>query len=359
MARFLILDIGAGTMDILCYDTDSRLHYKAVAKSPVVSIAERVSSLPGNLLVLGSEMGGGPVAEVLKRRADTAAVVMSRSASATVHHDPERVVSWGIKVVDDATADGLRQDPAYSVVCVGDVDPERLMRIIGSLDVPFAFDAIGICAQDHGVPPPGTSHLDYRHSLFKGFLEKDPFPHSLLFQGQEDIPATFSRLAAISRSVRDLSAAEVYVMDSGIAAILGASMDSLARDKERILTLDLATSHTVGATLEGGEIAGFFEYHTRDVTLEKVEILMVDLADGNLEHERILQEGGHGAFIRKAFGWDAVEVILATGPQRSLVGKSRFPIALGSPLGDNMMTGAVGVLEAIRRRRGLDPFTYL
>jgi hypothetical protein len=27
-------------------------------------------------------------------------------------------------------------------------------------------------------------------------------------------------------------------------------------------------------------------------------------------------------------------------------------------LGDNMMTGTVGVLEAIRRREGLDPISY-
>jgi uncharacterized protein (DUF1786 family) len=358
MARFLILDIGAGTMDILCYDTDSNLHYKAVTKSPVVSIAERVSSITGNLLVLGSEMGGGLIAEVLKKRALTASVVMSRSASATVHHDPERVLSWGIRVVDDTTAEDLRQDPSYSVVRLADVDPHRLKKIIEVLDVPFAFDAIGICAQDHGVPPPGTSHLDYRHSLFKKFLEKDPFPHSLLFQ-EQDIPAAFSRLAAISRSVSVLPADEVYVMDSGMAAILGASMDALARDKERILTLDLATSHTVGATLEGGEIAGFFEYHTHHVTLEKVEMLLVDLAEGNLKHERILQEGGHGALIRRAIGWDRVEVVLATGPKRNLVAKSRLPIAFGSPIGDNMMTGATGVLEAIRRQRGLEPFTCL
>jgi hypothetical protein len=28
-------------------------------------------------------------------------------------------------------------------------------------------------------------------------------------------------------------------------------------------------------------------------------------------------------------------------------------------MGDNMMTGTVGVLEAIRRRKGLPPFSYL
>jgi hypothetical protein len=36
-----------------------------------------------------------------------------------------------------------------------------------------------------------------------------------------------------------------------------------------------------------------------------------------------------------------------------------LPIHFGAPLGDNMMTGTVGVLEAIRRHKGLEPITYL
>lgn len=36
MSKFLMLDIGAGTMDVLYYDIDSGLHYKAVVKSPVM-----------------------------------------------------------------------------------------------------------------------------------------------------------------------------------------------------------------------------------------------------------------------------------------------------------------------------------
>ncbi len=32
--RFLMVDIGAGTMDVLWYDTEADLHYKAVVKSP-------------------------------------------------------------------------------------------------------------------------------------------------------------------------------------------------------------------------------------------------------------------------------------------------------------------------------------
>ena len=147
-------------------------------------------------------------------------------------------------------------------------------------------------------------------------------------------------------------------MDSGMAAILGASMDLQARSKERLLILDVATSHTVGAALEQPEIAGFFEYHTQAITLGRLEALIVDLADGRLEHGKVLKEGGHGAYIRRAFGFDRAEIILATGPKRALVKSSRLPVVPGAPLGDNMMTGTVGVFEAIRRHKGLEPVSF-
>jgi hypothetical protein len=31
----------------------------------------------------------------------------------------------------------------------------------------------------------------------------------------------------------------------------------------------------------------------------------------------------------------------------------------GAPYGDNMMTGTVGLLEALRRRKGLAPINYI
>lgn len=357
MGGFLILDIGAGTMDILYYDTSSGLHFKAVARSPALTAVDKAASLPGDLLVVGVEMGGGSLAGVLKERAAVSTVVMSRSASATLNHDPEKVRSLGIRIVDDQEAEGLRKRRGFSVLALADLDLERIKRIVEGLDVPFRFEAVGVCAQDHGAPPAGVSHLDYRHTIFKEFLDKSPLPHSLLFEGQ-GIPETFHRLTAIGRTASGLPTDEVYVMDSGMAAILGASLDPLAREKERILTLDVATSHTVGAALEDGEIAGFFEYHTRDINLEKIEALIRDLADGNLEHKRILMEGGHGAYIRKAVGWDRIELMVATGPKRRLVEGSRLPITLGAPLGDNMMTGTVGILEALRRRKGMASLQY-
>jgi uncharacterized protein (DUF1786 family) len=148
-------------------------------------------------------------------------------------------------------------------------------------------------------------------------------------------------------------------MDSGIAAILGASMDSRLRDKRRFIVLDIATSHTVCAAIEDEEIAGLVEYHTRDLNLEKLESLLVDLAEGKLLHRQVLAEGGHGAYTRRALGFKAVELIVATGPKRRLVENSKLPITFGAPLGDNMMTGTTGLLEAIKRRKGLEFSLYL
>ena len=77
MSRFLMVDVGAGTMDVLYYDTRTDLHYKAVVKSPVRYVAETAAASAGNLLVTGCEMGGGPITRVLQDRAKTAEVVIT------------------------------------------------------------------------------------------------------------------------------------------------------------------------------------------------------------------------------------------------------------------------------------------
>jgi uncharacterized protein (DUF1786 family) len=354
MSRFLILDIGAGTMDVLCYDSETDVSYKAVAKSPTLYLAQEVAGLQNDLLITGCEMGGEPISEALIQRAKKTRVVMSASAAATVHNDVDRVRSLGISVVDDAEAEAMRGDKGFSHLTLGDLDTDRLKHLLQGLGVPFSFDVVGICAQDHGTPPEGVSQLDYRHAIFKERLDENPSPHALLSRNDE-LPATFSRLTAIAQAAKALPTEEIYLMDSGMAAILGATLDPQAAPKERVLTLDVATSHTVGAALERAKICGFFEYHTRDITIERLETLLPQLAAGSLDHAGILTEGGHGAYLRKALGFGATDIIVATGPKRGMLKNTRLPIVFGAPLGDNMMTGTAGVLEAILRRKGLEP----
>jgi uncharacterized protein (DUF1786 family) len=343
MSKFLLLDVGAGTLDILYFDDESGLHYKAVVRSPVLTVAEKARRLEGNLLVRGTEMGGGPISEILIARAKESQVLMTPSAALTLHHDLERVKAFGINMVDETEAASLWATGRYSNLSLGDLEIPRLQSLVEAFGVPFSFDVVGVCAQDHGMPPPGISSLD-----------RDPVPHALLY-ARDQIPAPLNRLKGIAESASELPAHEIYVMDSGMAAILGGSLDPKVISRERIIVLDLATSHTLGAALEKGEIAGFFEYHTRDITLQRLESLVIELAEGELVHEKILKQGGHGAYVRKAFGFDHSEIILATGPKRRLIEKSRLPIRPGAPFGDHMMTGTAGLLEAIRRRKNLNP----
>ncbi len=351
MTRFLLLDIGAGTLDLLWYHAESELHFKAVCRSPVVTAAEQAAALEGDILVTGCEMGGGALSGILKEKARRDRVIMSESSSATIHHDPEKVRSAGIYIVSDDEAGKLLKTGRYAHLVTEDLNADRVRLILKGLGVPFAFDVVGVCAQDHGVPPRGTSHLDFRHSLFRASLDRAPYPESLLFEGDQ-VPSEFNRLCSIAASARRLPAEQVFVMDSGMAAVLGASLDPEAALLRRLLVLDVATSHTVGAALEAGDLCGFFEYHTADVNLKRLEGLLRGLAQGRLNHREILAEGGHGAYVRKAVGFDAVERIVATGPKRGLLKGSSLQIRPGAPFGDNMMTGTAGLLEAVFRRKG-------
>jgi uncharacterized protein (DUF1786 family) len=303
-------------------------------------------------------MGGGPVTAVLRQRAETNEVIVARSAAATLHHDIDKMLSWGISVVEDREAEKLRRRRRYAHLMLQDIEADRLERIVEGFGVPFEFDAVAVCVQDHGVPPAGMSHLDFRHRIYKERLDAQPHPHVLLFSAGE-VPEVLNRLRSVARSAGQLPAGEVYVMDSGMAAVVGAALDTHAPKDRPFVVLDVATSHTVCAAVAAGELAGLVEYHTVDITRERLEGLLENLVAGRLDHRKVLEEGGHGAYIRKAVGPEALQTIIATGPKRRLVLGSRLPMIFGAPLGDNMMTGCVGLLESLRRRKGLESILYV
>ena len=66
MGWILTVDVGAGTMDVLCMDVQRGEHFKAVVRSPVAALAREVETAPGKLLILGKEMGGGAVSQAVK-----------------------------------------------------------------------------------------------------------------------------------------------------------------------------------------------------------------------------------------------------------------------------------------------------
>jgi uncharacterized protein (DUF1786 family) len=271
-----------------------------------------------------------------------------------LNHDQEIIRQQGLTIISDTEADRMKGKQNYTPIFLSDLEKTRIERLVGGFGVPLEFDVIGICAQDHGMPPPGASHLEFRHLMFRNRLNKSPFPHAMLYEAGQ-VPVEMNRLSAIARTAASFATDRVFVMDSGMAAIVGATRDPDCQNFEKRVVMDIATSHTVCAALDGDALAGFFEFHTRDITPEKLAELTRALTDGNLTHTGILAEGGHGAYIRKAFGYSQTEIFLVTGPKRSLIKSAPMPIKFGAPWGDNMMTGTVGLLTAIQRHLDLAP----
>lgn len=350
MSNCLAIDIGAGTMDILYYDFNTREQYKAVIKSPAVTFAEKVQKAQSPLLITGVEMGGGKAKSVLKEKANRYHVVMTKKAAATISHSYEAFSSYGIDVIDEKE-EKKYPSPEYLHIKAEDIDIQLLRSITHSFGVPFSFDSIGVCAQDHGWPPEGYSHLDFRHDILEKGLKNFPNPASLLYR-EDEIPEYLNRLTSIARSARSLPADEIYVMDSGMAAIAGGCCDRRLGRRKTFTVIDIATSHTLIAAVVNDEIAGFAEYHTRDINRDLIKDLIIKVAQGETEHQQILEQGGHGAYSNKKAGINAVEYVIVTGPKRHLLLEEKDTSFIeGAPMGDTMMTGTAGIIDSILKRK--------
>ncbi len=358
MAHCLLIDIGAGTMDVLCANLKTQSCFKAVVKSPVRAMAEKIAAHAGPLAVSGVEMGGGSVSQALKNRARQHHVAITAAAAKTVHNDLARVQSMGLEILPDDQVAALAQTAEYEAITLSDLDLSHMQQLVNALGIPFEFDIVGICAQDHGCPPPGVSHLDHRHHLFCRRLDQHPSPHTLLYPAAR-IPASLTRLQTLANTAQNLPARQIFVADSGMAAIIGASKDPAIDSTRPVLVLDIATSHTLGAVMAGDELLGFFEYHTSDINRALLEQRMIELADGKLSHESVVAGGGHGAWISRAPGFATIADIIATGPQRRVINGSKLPVRFGAPLGDHMMTGCAGLLDAICRHENLPTPDYV
>lgn len=354
MTRFLAIDVGAGTLDVMFLDTAAEDQFKFVAKSPSRILADRIRDCRSRrILITGRQMGGGPLTGAIKAKTPRCTVMMTPSAAETIHHRTERVEKLGIRVISPRTArlEAKRSDTSWFKS--GDIHAEDIRAMLTFMGIEPVVDFLGIAVQDHGTPRGNISSLDFRHNIFKAIIDKDPKPTSFLFD-PNSIPPSLRRMRAAVLDAKGIPSGKVYVMDTGMAAILGAASDPSARGKEAIIVLDIATSHTLGALILNGEIGGFFEYHTSAITPEILKTLITGLAEGGLSHERIVSEGGHGAYSRKAVGFDKVEAILATGPRRGILTRVGIEgIILGAPFGDNMMTGPSGLILAMAEREGV------
>jgi uncharacterized protein (DUF1786 family) len=157
-----------------------------------------------------------------------------------------------------------------------------------------------------------------------------------------------TRLAAIRDSLAG-SLVPLMVMDTAPAAVLGASLDPIARNQPRKLIVNIGNFHTLAFRLGPGGIEGLFEHHTGALDRALLVTYLHRLAEGTLTDEEIFMSQGHGAriFIDSPLALnDPLCPLIVTGPRRSLLAGSGLVIHQAVPYGDMMTAGCVGLIAA-------------
>ncbi len=338
--RILALDAGAGTQDIVLYESDREPEncVKLVLPSQTQVVATRIRRITSRarpLHLAGHLMGGGASSDAIHAHLAAGLPVSAQpDAARTLHNDLDRVQRMGIELTELPPL-------GAEIVWLGDVDVPALTQALRAFEVELpALWAIAV--QDHGYDPSTDAH-EHRYRFLAELLEQADDLRALAFRIP---PAYLLRMHAVRRQVPGC-----VLMDTGPAAVLGALCDPVvwrAACSDGAVVVNVGNMHTFGVAIRGTRIYGLFEHHTGGVTPAILADLVSKLQSGQLTHPDVVRLGGHGAVLTPSYVAAAPFPFVAiTGPNRSLVRSLGWYEA--APFGDMMVTGCYGLIEATLR----------
>ncbi|MBI2836236.1 MAG: DUF1786 domain-containing protein [Chloroflexi bacterium] len=341
--EILCIDVGSTTQDILLLDTAQRIEnsIQLVLPSPTILVARAIEAATHRretILLTGETMGGGACTSAIRRHLDAGLeVYATENAARSFRDDLREVASWGIRL---ESAGEIARHTRGTLMSLADLDLARLGKALSAWDVTLKPDVVAVAVLDHGVAPAGESERLWRFRYLEQFLTAKGTLEAFVFLGSE-VPSQFTRMQAVARPA---GSAPLVLMDTGAAAVLGASLDPLVGRHENRLAVNLGNSHTIAFHLSGSRVLGFFEHHTSMLTRPRLEALLSELAQGTLGKGEVWEEGGHGSLIIEK---GASPFLAATGPRRSLLDGSKLNPYFAAPFGSMMLTGCYGLLKAV------------
>ena len=99
--RILAIDIGAGTQDILLFDSTKNIENSVslVLPTPSKFLAEKLKRIEGDVYIHGDTIGGGSLARAISAHMKKGyRVIMEESAAYSIRNDLDEVRSMGIEV---------------------------------------------------------------------------------------------------------------------------------------------------------------------------------------------------------------------------------------------------------------------
>ena len=340
--NILAIDIGAGTQDILIFDSDLTRDfesaYKLVLPSPTRIMANELRRTREDVVIFGDTMGGGAFTRAVLDHLRDYKVYMTEDAARTLRDDLERVRDYGIELI---TSEQELEELSETAAPIKIADFNlQLMPTLASFGIDTNFDVIAIAVQDHGVAPAGLTDREHRFQL----REEKVGERLESFAYLDDVPENLSRMRSLYRSLSRWYDGHILLMDTGPAAVLGSLEDERVNEKDRVVCVNVGNAHTIAISLNEGQIEGIFEHHTHLLDKPKLETYLTRLCDGTITFQEVFNDGGHGAVVR---GANQPEIISVTGPNRGrMAGLGVF----AAPAGDMMMSGAVGLIKAVLNR---------
>ena len=337
--RILAIDVGTGTQDIMIYDTEKELEnsIKLVLPSPHLYISQQIREIENDIYFNGEIMGGGKIKKsILEHMEKGYKVVMEATCAKTIRDNLDQVRDIGIEIVDKD-----KEYKGYSKITLGDINITKLSEFLLGYDLEFDFDRIAIAVQDHGY----NENMGDRDFRFEKIREKVSEPISPLeFGFKDEVPEYFTRMQAVRRQIESEGIEEIpLVMDTKFASIAGMCFDEVAQKLNSFIVIDIGNGHTTAASVENGKIQGVFEHHTSSLTGESLERYIKRLASGEITHEEVHEDFGHGAHVLNPIS--KIEKVIVSGPKRELIEKTNLDWHHAAPGGDVMMTGTVGLVK--------------
>jgi uncharacterized protein (DUF1786 family) len=334
--KILAIDIGAGTQDILLFDSTRKIENctSLVLPTPSKIFAERLKAIEGNVYIHGDTIGGGSlVRAILHHLQKGYRIVMEESAAYSIRNDLDEVRSLGIEV-------GKKPEGAsFHDLEVREVNLTLLEDTLSKFGEDLEVDVIAIAVQDHGVAPKGVADRAFRFEKMEEMLRGDNRPQAFQFT-EDSIPAYYLRMRSAVRAVRRTSSTPVLVMDTSFSAVLGC-MDEVSGPS---LVVNVGNGHTIAALLIDEKIEGLYEHHTHELTPERLEHDLRLFLRGELNGRKVFDENGHGAITLRPFIGDVS--VLVTGPNRDVFRSTSFKFVYAAPGGNTMMTGPMGLVRA-------------
>ena len=342
--RILAIDVGTGTQDIMIYDSEKELEnsIKLVLPSPHLYISQQIREIENDIYFQGEIMGGGKIKKtILEHMEKGYKVVMEPNCARTIRDNLDQVKEIGIEIAEDG-----KEYKDFTKITLGDINIKKLSEFLLGYDLEFDFDKIAIAVQDHGY----NENMGDRDFRFEKIREKVNEPISPLeFGFIDDLPDYFTRMQAVRRTIKNEGIEDLpLIMDTKFASIAGMCYDEVAEKLNSFIVIDIGNGHTTAASIENGKIQGVFEHHTSSLTGESLERYMKRLASGEITHEEVHEDHGHGAHVLNPIS--KIEKVIVSGPKRELIEKTNLDWHHAAPGGDVMMTGTIGLIKTIQER---------